>query len=124
MAPQRLLPSIDGQQRIDPDLISGQIDKPLCPHVQTTAQEQHAQHYNLANIHKIITYAHADLLYRGGLLAVKREHFAFLEPAFQMVVDMNRTHTSWRARIEQIARLQGKELRDIGDNLIHRVEHV
>ena len=37
---------------------------------------------------------------------------------------MHRTHTRWRTRIENVARLQGKELRDIGNDLIHPIEHI
>ena len=58
------------------------------------------------------------------LLTVEFEHFALFEPAFQMVVDMDGPHAGWCTRIEQVTRLQGKELRDIGDDLIHLVEHI
>ena len=55
---------------------------------------------------------------------VECEHLAVFEPAFQTVADVNRTNACRGAGIEQVARLQREELRDVGDDLINGVEHI
>ena len=58
------------------------------------------------------------------LFAVELEHFALFEVAFEVVVDVDGAYASGSACIEHIARLEGEELRDIGDDLVDTVEHV
>ena len=49
---------------------------------------------------------------------VECEHLAVFEPAYQTVADMYGPYAGWGAGIEQVARLQREELRDIGDDLV------
>ncbi len=58
------------------------------------------------------------------LLTVECEYLAVFEPAFQTVADVNRPYACGSAGIEQVARLQREELRDVGDDLINGVEHI
>ena len=61
---------------------------------------------------------------RVGSFHVKLQHLALFEPTFEMVVDVDGAHAYGRSRIENVARLQGEPLRDIGNQFIHPIEHI
>lgn len=52
------------------------------------------------------------------------KYLPVFQPTLQVVVNLHRTYTYWRSRVEQVACLQGEELRDVADELVNRVQHV
>ena len=99
-------------------------------------EQSHAMHElcralagSMGNIRKHQNIKEKVISLRNGrdffiLFAVEVEHFALFEIAFEVVVDVDGTYASGSACIEHIARLEGEELRDIGDDLVDTVEHV
>ena len=52
------------------------------------------------------------------------QQFAVAQITFQMVAYLHRSHSCWRAGINQISNLQRKELADIRDDFVYREKHI
>ena len=119
--PQGFLPGEDRQQRVDPDLTGSQIKNRLCLCYQAETHHQHAAYQPSHTLHHIINVSQGPFI---ASLTIKLQYLTLLKPTFQVVVDVHRSHPCWRTCIEDVACFQRKELRDIGDNLIHPIEHI
>ena len=59
-----------------------------------------------------------------SLFAIKFENFALFEVALEVIVDVDGAYASGGTRVEEVARLQGEELGDVGDDLVDLIKHI
>ena len=58
------------------------------------------------------------------LFTVEFEDFALFEVALEVVVDVDGAYACGGASVEEVARLQGEELGDVGDDLVDLIKHI